>query len=83
MIVIRVYMYMLSKDGIRFEVFLNGTNRKAGEAIKRADEETKKKQEKNHEIKRLTQQIQAVNSEMSKHRCALLMICWTIPYDRG
>ena len=73
MIVILVYMYMLSKDGIRFEVFLNGTNRKAGEAIKRADEETKKKQEKNNEIKRLTQHTDTLVTDLTKLRWILVI----------
>lgn len=62
---------MLEEDAMRFDAFLKENDKKAHDAIKRAEEETKKKQEKNHEIKRLTQQIQAVNSEMSKYREAL------------
>lgn len=61
---------MIIIDANRFDSFLKENDKKAHDAIKKAEEETKRKQEKSHEIKRLTQQIQAVNSEMSKHRCA-------------
>lgn len=56
---------------MRFDAFLKENDKKAHDAIKRAEEETKKKQEKSHEIKKLTQQIQALSSEMSKHRESL------------
>ena len=58
----------INVDGIRFEVFLNGTNRKAGEAIKRAEEETRKKQEKSNEIKRLTQNTETLVTDLTKLR---------------
>lgn len=62
---------MLEEDTMRFDAFLKENDKKAHDAIKRAEEETKKKQEKNQEIKRLMQQIQALSSEMSKHKDAL------------
>jgi len=61
-------LLMLSKDGIRFEVFLNGTNRKAGKAIKRAEEETRRRQEKSNEIKRLTQTTETLVTDLTKLR---------------
>jgi hypothetical protein len=62
---------MLEEDAMRFDAFLKENDKKAHDAIKRAEEETKKKQEKQQDIKRLTQQIQSLSSEMSKHREAL------------
>jgi iron-sulfur cluster repair protein YtfE (RIC family) len=59
---------MLSKDGIRFEAFLNGTNRKAGKAIKRAEEESRRRQEKSNEIKRLTQNTETLVTDLTKLR---------------
>ena len=57
---------MLEEDAIRFDTFLKENDKKAHEAIKRAEMETKAKQEKVQEIKKLNQQIQLVQSEMSK-----------------
>lgn len=62
---------MLEEDAIRFDTFLKENDKKAHEAIKKAERETKLKSEKVHEIKRLNQQIQLVTSEMSKHKEAL------------
>lgn len=62
---------MLEEDTMRFDAFLKENDAKAHAAIKKAEEETKRKQEKVQEIKRLTQQIQALNSEMTKHSDAL------------
>lgn len=62
---------MLEEDAMRFDAFLKENDKKAHDAIKRGEDETKKKQEKIHEIKKLSQQIQALSSEMSKHREAL------------
>ena len=56
---------MLEEDAIRFDTFLKENDKKAHEAIKRAEAETKAKQAKVQEIK-LNQQIQLVQSEMSK-----------------
>lgn len=62
---------MLEEDAIRFDAFLKENDKKAHEAIKRAERETKIKTDKVHEIKRLNQQIAAVSSDMSKHKEAL------------
>lgn len=57
---------MLEEDAIRFDTFLKENDKKAHEAIKLAENESKAKAEKVQEIKRLNQQIQLVQSEMSK-----------------
>merc|ERR1712127_556241 len=59
---------MLEEDAIRFDTFLKENDHEAHKAIKRAEAETKAKQEKVAEIKKLHQEIQAVQSEMSKLR---------------
>jgi DNA repair exonuclease SbcCD ATPase subunit len=58
---------MLEEDAMRFDAFLKENDRKAHEALKRADTETKEKQEKVIEIKRLNQEINKVDNEMSKY----------------
>jgi len=62
---------MLEEDAIRFDTFLKENDKKAHEAIKRAERETKLKTDKVQEIKKLNQQIQMVQSDMSKHKEAL------------
>eukprot|EP00904_Undaria_pinnatifida_P004217 jgi/Undpi1/13797/HiC_scaffold_9.g03448.m1 len=62
---------MLEEDAIRFDTFLKENDKKAHEAIKKAERETKLKTDKAQEIKKLNQQIQMVQSDMSKHREAL------------
>lgn len=57
---------MLEEDAIRFDKFLKENDKKAHEAIKLAENETRVKTEKVQEIKRLNQQIQLVQSDMSK-----------------
>ena len=59
---------MLEEDAIRFDTFLKENDHEAHKAIKRAEQETKAKQEKVQEIKKLHQEIQAVQSEMTKLR---------------
>jgi hypothetical protein len=59
---------MLEEDAIRFDAFLKENDKKAHDAIKKAEEETRKKQEKVFEIKRLTQHIQQLNSEIIKNK---------------
>jgi len=56
----------LEEDAIRFDTFLKQNDKKSHEAIKRAEAETKKKQEKMQEIKKVKQKIQMVQTEMSK-----------------
>lgn len=62
---------MLEEDSSRFEAFLKENDNKALEAINLAEVESKKKQEKIQEIKRLNHQIDALTSEMSKHKESL------------
>jgi len=62
---------MLEEDAIRFDTFLKENDKKAHEAIRKAERETKLKQDKVQEIKRLNQAIQQVQSDMSKHKEAL------------
>ena len=62
---------MLEEDAIRFDTFLKENDKKAHEAIKKAERETKLKTDKVQEIKKLNQQIQMVQSDMSKHKEAL------------
>eukprot|EP00753_Platysulcus_tardus_P015583 PLAT5103.1.p1 GENE.PLAT5103.1~~PLAT5103.1.p1 ORF type:complete len:597 (-),score=356.24 PLAT5103.1:111-1901(-) len=57
---------MLEEDAIRFDTFLKENDKKAHEAIKKAEAETKLKAEKAQEIKKLNQQIQALQSEKAK-----------------
>ena len=57
---------MLEEDAIRFDAFLKENDKKAHDAIKMAETETKAKQDKVMEIKKLNQLIQAVQSDMSK-----------------
>lgn len=58
---------MLEEDAMRFDAFLKENDRKAHDALKRADLETKEKQEKVIEIKKLNQEINKVDNEMSKY----------------
>ena len=62
---------MLEEDAIRFDTFLKENDKKAHDAIKDAEKETKLKQDKVQEIKKLNQAIQMVQSDMSKHKEAL------------
>merc|ERR1719155_18636 len=52
---------MLEEDAIRFDTFLKENDKKAHEAIKKAERETKLKTDKVQEIKKLNQQIQMVS----------------------
>ncbi|KAH8069623.1 hypothetical protein JL720_11925 [Aureococcus anophagefferens] len=54
---------MLEEDAIRFDTFLKENDKKAHEAIKKAEKETKLKTDKVQEIKRLNQQIQMLRLE--------------------
>jgi len=51
--------HMLETDAARFEKFLKENDQQAVQAIKNAETETKLKQDKVHEIKKLTAQIAA------------------------
>merc|ERR1719506_2016684 len=59
---------MLDEDITRFDAFLQNNDHKAHQAMKNAEEETKKKQEKLTKIKQLRVQLSAVQSEIAKHR---------------
>eukprot|EP00898_Chlorokybus_atmophyticus_P006120 jgi/Chlat1/6509/Chrsp45S00472 len=58
---------MLEEDALRFDAFLKENDEKVQEAIKRAEMEAKAKQDKVHEIKRLTAAIAAIRSELNKY----------------
>jgi hypothetical protein len=62
---------MLEADAQRFESFLKKNDQQAVQAIKNAETETKLKQDKVQEIKKLTAQIAAVNSETTKYEESL------------
>jgi len=57
---------MFEEDAIRFDTFLKENDKKAHEAIKKAERETKAKSDKVQEIKKLNLQIQMIQSDMSK-----------------
>lgn len=59
---------MLEEDALRFDRFLKENDRKAHDAIKKADNETKIKQEKSAEIKKLLAEINKVDNEISKYK---------------
>lgn len=62
---------MLEEDASRFELFLKMNDQKAVDAIRKAEAETKSKQDKVQEIKKLNAQIAAVKSEMAKYEESL------------
>lgn len=57
---------MLEEDAIRFDAFLKDNDQKAHNAIKDAEKETKLKQDKVSEIKKLSQHISSIRSDTSK-----------------
>jgi len=59
---------MLDEDVSRFDQFLQNNDQKAHKAMKDAEEETKKKQDRLQRIKHLKSQLSAVQSEIAKHR---------------
>merc|ERR1719327_113410 len=59
---------MLDEDVARFDAFLQNNDQKAHKAMKDAEEETKKKQDRLQRIKQLKSQLSAVQSEIAKHR---------------
>jgi len=62
---------MLEEDALRFDAFLKENDVKAHDAIKKHEKETKEKQEKAAQIKKLNQEIAKVKSEMDKYSEAL------------
>jgi len=59
---------MLDEDVSKFDDFLQKNDQKAHKAMKDAEEETKKKQDRLQRIKHLKSQLSAVQSEIAKHR---------------
>mmetsp|Transcript_1361 Transcript_1361/g.2407 ORF Transcript_1361/g.2407 Transcript_1361/m.2407 type:complete len:565 (-) Transcript_1361:80-1774(-) len=59
---------MLDDDVTRFDNFLQNNDQKAHKAMKDAEEETKKKQDRLQRIKQLKSQLSAIQSESAKHR---------------
>jgi len=59
---------MLDEDVSRFDSFLQNNDQKAHKAMKDAEEETKKKQDRLQRIKQLKSGLSAVQSEIAKHR---------------
>merc|ERR1719183_515976 len=59
---------MLDEDVSRFDAFLQNNDQKAHKAMKDAEEETKKKQDRLQRIKHLKSQLSAIQSEIAKHR---------------
>ena len=58
---------MLEEDAMRFDAFLKENDRRAHESLKRADRESKDKNEKVVEIKKINAEIGKVEAEMSKY----------------
>lgn len=63
---------MLEEDGIRFDEFLKENDKKAQNAIRKAELETKIKLDKVQEIKKINHSIQAVQAEITKDSEVLL-----------
>ena len=62
---------MLEEDATKFDAFLKENDKKAQEAIRKAEKESKRKLEKIQEIKKINQQIQVTQSMISKHKDTL------------
>ena len=62
---------MLEDDALRFDIFLKENDKKAQDAIRLAEKETKRKMEKVQEVKKLNQQLQVVQSSINKHKSSL------------
>merc|ERR1719443_404883 len=58
---------MLDEDITRFDAFLQNNDHKAHQAMKKAEEETKKKQDKLQKIKQLKSSLSLVHSDIAKH----------------
>lgn len=59
---------LLEEDASRFDVFLKDNDKKAQDALRTAEKETKKKIQKTQEIKKLNQQLQIVQSNIGKNK---------------
>lgn len=62
---------MLEEDAQRFDIFLKENDKKAQDAIRLAEKETKTRMEKVQEIKKLNQKLQLVQSSNNKHKSGL------------
>ncbi|XP_061076612.1 cilia- and flagella-associated protein 100 [Conger conger] len=62
---------LLEKDSIMFDEFLKESDKSSVEAIKIAEQESKIKQEKVSEIKRITAKMVAIKSDISKYEDTL------------
>ena len=62
---------MLEEDATKFDAFLKENDKKAQEAMRQAEKESKRKLEKMQEIKKINQQIQVTQSMISKHKDTL------------
>ncbi|XP_034143922.1 cilia- and flagella-associated protein 100 isoform X2 [Esox lucius] len=58
----------LKRDSVTFEKFIKENDQSSAEAVKLAEMETMKKLEKTAEIKKVTAEIMAMKSEMSKYQ---------------
>jgi len=61
----------LEKDALKFDLFLKDNDKKAQEAIRLAEKETKRKMDKVQEVKKLNQQLQVVQSSINKYNIGL------------
>ena len=61
----------LEKDALKFDVFLKDNDKKAQDAMRLAEKETKRKIEKVQELKKLNQQLQVVQSSINKYNIGL------------
>lgn len=57
---------MLEEDGLEFDAFLKKNDEKMQDALKRAEKNTKLKQDKLQEIKKLNTETGLVRAEVSK-----------------
>ena len=62
---------LLEDDALRFDNFLKENDKKAQDAIRLAEKETKRKMEKVQEIKKMNHQLQVVQSSINKHKSGL------------
>ena len=61
----------LERDALKFDIFLKDNDKKAQDAIRLAEKETKRKMEKVQEVKKLYQQLQVVQSSTNKYKSGL------------
>jgi hypothetical protein len=61
----------LEQDALKFDVFLKDNDKKAQDAIRLAEKETKRKMLKVQEVKKLHQQLQVIQSSSNKYNSGL------------